>query len=645
MLNSIVHPSLLPIMSTSLTSAAWRFRARHSESSKVVKWNASVYGPLTTEKKEFRLLRVHAGFRGSPIVASLQAYSLDDAPEYDALSYVWGEPKFVALIYINGAKFFVTKHLEKGLQHLRRPDQDLVIWIDAICINQSSSPERGEQVAHMETIYKSAHMVRVWLDVDIDGENPAVKRLASFPVANASADDLGDEPEFWLPLEGYFNDGYWNRLWIQQELFLARRHVFHCRDVELDGHSVDSFLNVLMFRVSGVAENVWSDLHIRFDLFSHTKMMGYLRDRERVPLIHNMIMTIVLKVTDPRDRVYGLLSISGDGSRLLRNGLEISYEKSVGAVYTDTVLANIRASGNLDHLMLAARHPPQSLDADADRPSWVPDWDTMTQTPINGKPQERADGRVPLPNIVIQSIDVAPGQLKVLGVPVATITHFYKSPEVSVRDETIGAAIQSIYAFCEQASSQGATKTKDEIFRHFVHTIIRSKYSTKVLPDFLSAEASIFEALQDLIAGTSAFSNLNRTTKKGLDPGVFDAMDPLLWQVVYGLSLVVRTNDLAFTSGGHVVIMFKTFAAVGDHVWVIIGSEVPMVLRPVGGDDLRWEVAGACFSAELARGQALAQISGQESEYNWLGLGDEGLTVPAEKYKQVYFASKEIWLA
>jgi hypothetical protein len=43
-------------------------------------------------------------------------------------------------------------------------------WIDAICINQKDSDERGQQVQFMAKIYNQAHRVIVWLGVELGVE-------------------------------------------------------------------------------------------------------------------------------------------------------------------------------------------------------------------------------------------------------------------------------------------------------------------------------------------------------------------------------------------------------------------------------------------------------------------------------------------
>lgn len=61
----------------------------------------------------------------------------------------------------------VTLNLHLTLEHLVRKREDLVIWIDAICINQSDDEEKAQQVLIMRDIYAQAEETIVWLGPSI----------------------------------------------------------------------------------------------------------------------------------------------------------------------------------------------------------------------------------------------------------------------------------------------------------------------------------------------------------------------------------------------------------------------------------------------------------------------------------------------
>jgi hypothetical protein len=71
----------------------------------------------------------------------LEVVSLDDNPEYDALSYAWGDPTVTCEIELNGVQWPVTTNLAAGLPRLRHSKDTAVLWIDAICIDQANVKE------------------------------------------------------------------------------------------------------------------------------------------------------------------------------------------------------------------------------------------------------------------------------------------------------------------------------------------------------------------------------------------------------------------------------------------------------------------------------------------------------------------------
>jgi hypothetical protein len=121
------------------------------------------YSPLDTNVPGyFRLVELHAGQLGSDVKCSLIHGSWVDAT-YEALSYVWGESIFSKDIQLSGHSFNVTENLHSALNYLRYSDRSRVLWIDAICTNQTEIPERNQQVQHMGEIYRHAKRVVVWL--------------------------------------------------------------------------------------------------------------------------------------------------------------------------------------------------------------------------------------------------------------------------------------------------------------------------------------------------------------------------------------------------------------------------------------------------------------------------------------------------
>ena len=83
---------------------------------------------------------------------------------YEALSYVWGAPQGDRAINCEQKTILITENCEDALRRLRRRTRSrTLLWIDAICINQSNLAECSRQVGIMTCVYANARRVVGWL--------------------------------------------------------------------------------------------------------------------------------------------------------------------------------------------------------------------------------------------------------------------------------------------------------------------------------------------------------------------------------------------------------------------------------------------------------------------------------------------------
>ncbi|KAF3803802.1 hypothetical protein GCG54_00011639 [Colletotrichum gloeosporioides] len=119
--------------------------------------------------------------RSAPIRCELQEISLEDAPSYEALSYVWGSPTGTHPISCDGFTMLVTPNCRDALIHLRRRVTRRILWVDAICIDQGESDrskkERNTQVVQMGKVYQTARRVVIWLGTADQGTRGLFSRL------------------------------------------------------------------------------------------------------------------------------------------------------------------------------------------------------------------------------------------------------------------------------------------------------------------------------------------------------------------------------------------------------------------------------------------------------------------------------------
>jgi len=110
-----------------------------------------------------RLLDLQSGSPLDQVSVSLLKTTIDSAPEYEAVSYTWGDTLQKCVVNVDGQDLEVFGNSYEALTELRYPDQNRIIWIDALCINQNDPDEKSWQIMLMGDLYKNAHRVIVWL--------------------------------------------------------------------------------------------------------------------------------------------------------------------------------------------------------------------------------------------------------------------------------------------------------------------------------------------------------------------------------------------------------------------------------------------------------------------------------------------------
>ncbi|KAG5797556.1 hypothetical protein H9Q69_003416 [Fusarium xylarioides] len=170
--------------------------------------NGSHYaGALSVERHDIRLLHVEPGAFDDPIRCSFRLASLKEVEskriDFHALSYCWGDPTEREDIFLSkegdfgngkeGMPFSIGKSAAQALRRLRLEDETLVIWIDAVCINQDDLEERAQQVTLMSQIYSLASVVHIWLGEDNHGVEAYLKLIRDICNSNSRLCEGGEQ--------------------------------------------------------------------------------------------------------------------------------------------------------------------------------------------------------------------------------------------------------------------------------------------------------------------------------------------------------------------------------------------------------------------------------------------------------------------
>ena len=303
---------------------------------------ASLYLPLATETST-RLLDLLPGPDDSAINIELHEVDLNHSPDYEAVSYTWGSEGSEQTVYVNEKPCDIRYNLYRFLFRLRQQSpRRRTLWVDAISISQIDLDEKRQQVAVIGKIFSSAKRVLIWLGEHADGSEYLFR--PGLPLATLTSSSLSykfrpsseEKRQIRAVQWGALLDrSYWRRIWVVQEIALAKCITVHCGDDwqdwdQLTEHDIDFdgkdyyFAGIDVFKEpssetanSGSYREVYLRTDVQ-DLYSLHDRMSSHRERRRT-LTHKAkgcLAHTLLGWSDPhqecsdrRDLVYALLSL------------------------------------------------------------------------------------------------------------------------------------------------------------------------------------------------------------------------------------------------------------------------------------------------------------------------------------------------
>lgn len=318
------------------------------------------YLPLDPGEPCFRLLKL---IKGNTIEVECEIFngliSDHSTVPYEALSYAWGLNELVERIKLNGKVLRVTENLHSALQCLRSCDQDRILWIDAICIDQSNMEERSQQVQKMSSIFGFASRVIFWLGKPTAEVEFLLKSLSELQAKSALYSHEDSEvdgvhlKELWSNIQltpGRQDDEQASRLRKGLQVLLARpwfRRVWILQEVA-NAHSAIVCVGKLsipahIFAVSPLLLGLDTDAHVQsvLDIIPGSARTKSWWSRER-DLFSLLVKFRASGATDKRDMVFALLGISSEpvNHRLLR----ADYTKPIEYVIHDAIRYWFQAS-------------------------------------------------------------------------------------------------------------------------------------------------------------------------------------------------------------------------------------------------------------------------------------------------------------
>ena len=549
-----------------------------------------------------------------PSGSQAEAQKASDGPSWQALSYTWGDLDDVEIIFVveseTGESFelSVTKSLIEALRHLRYPDRDRLMWVDAICIDQANDPipltERAWQVGSMHHIYRQADAVIIWLGPEADDSSYALQVLEDL--------SSGIEAHWWTfqistdggeltPAMQRFKETayasreqralcalmdrpYFERLWVVQEVLFAEES----KSLVVVGSRSISFA---AFRTGALALN-----HLGLDVTSPNAEHEGDRLNCLINLCnrtHNDARNLMRRARrstcrDGRDKIYGQLGIMARNGRpdlSLVESIEVDYSEAntVEKTYLDFFISFLETHNILTLLI------DSGLSQNTDiRPTWVPDW--RKTLPLNLDPMmESAISVFYVPECYCPDDRLLAVKAR-YAITVSDVRHL--SPSISLEGSV-------------EWYEELAALLRDKIPPHDVDGGIES--FTRAITRFLMHEGKSLDAIQHTLTSSREYlkvlyeaesdQNAVQTPQNYMDEEMADKFESCIrWLKIFRCPFI-------FSADGHVGFR-PNGAQIGDEVFAILGCRCLMLLRPFP-ERSRYQVVGQCFVHGFNCGEAL----------------------------------------
>jgi hypothetical protein len=616
-----------------------------------------VFSCLPDGPKDFRLLKLWPSTSPDTecVRCDLIPCRIDEMKgKYDTLSYSWGSQRQDFPVLISDGKddttptraVRVTPHLYDALLRLRDTDQPVLLWIDQICIDQTSNEEKNAQVARMADIYRSARKSVVWLGSCRGDDKVLLVELFS-KLADTTFTSISDDAghlEGLLPVTTVGNPStrarqrhnafvrllsrpWFTRAWIFQEavaspevslrlgplsfpldVLIRLADTICAEEVRIGGYSKSLIMSTVGFDALSLIK------HERGCGITGCPRDGMFRDNFLALLMQALHQ---FQATNPRDYIYAFLAFQPEDATVK---IRPDYALPPAAAWTEAAKSLIRQTESLD--IFSAARADLTIAGDGgkgfgggmpssnDLPTWVPYWsepfpyarpiycpDFQTSfDACRGIPHEWVKGK-------------QDGQLVVHGVEISSVvwisphnfagTYYRTSPNgtkgVLNLDMHIASAERHFHFRPDDVGKRFKERYPDPRVSMMRTLLADGAFGSQIplsdaevdeLTDLVENEGAIQEAYDDIRAKPATESKEQRQK--------YQRLERLREQ-----ALIVQQKKVFVTASGHLGLASKCVKA-GDLVYVLQGSRTPCLLRGSG----MFKLIGQCYVEGIMYGEA-----------------------------------------
>ncbi|KPM38419.1 hypothetical protein AK830_g8125 [Neonectria ditissima] len=564
-------------------------------------------------RNEIRILHLspHNGDSSAPLKADLRVAALEDNPDYEAVSYVWGSRDVLVDMEVSGRSVGVTKNLDAFLRRLRLPDQARALWIDQLCINQWDLKEKAQQVRQMRHIYSQCRTCLLWMgeireDIPAaDAEEALVILRYMAALFEAGGEEgvavpasLDSDASFRGPLTALESlsiehNPWWARVWTVQEAVLPQEMTFMWGSLTMPW---ETMYHATRTWTGTQPDQLMRRFHVSHDdgviggLMAMVIWLKIAKSRDDSPA-HLVNRWRFRSATDPRDKIYALMGLCTPGT--LPTVEQCDYDMPVVDVFCDLTFDLMLSDEGLLPLSMDPRLeaskatpgiPRWALDAShiSDRNT---DWFHLFAWPE----YEAHGGRHVEVGKMLQRREDSNYTLELEGVFVGTVTAvgdvWLNPPEPGIdRDAAQRQRMRSWEALAHEHVKQGAAGSSELYPGGYT---LREAFGRLMLGDILRDSSQWIESRADEEDVDSVY--------EFLDTGDRYWTRKTIWGMMSNQRFFVTSSGLMGI--GHMDTQ--------PEVWVFHGGNYPFTIIPrAGGGTDEYDFGGRCYVQGIMNGEA-----------------------------------------
>ena len=359
--------------------------------------------------RSMRLLNLHPSKDSRAVLkCNLITASVDQLPSFEALSYAWEIGNGIRMhIQCQDKILSITENCGFALRRLRHRSKKRLLWVDAICIDQTSEEERNCQISLMKDIYERASLIIVWLGESTTeserffmeirtfsrhfgnkaiplriGELLSETRIRKIKKEWDATEDFRTFRKLDTLLEvpwiqDIFKRSWFHRMWTLQELALARDCLFVCGKNSASWDRVNQTITWL--HTWPEFRGIQGEINMYYLLWRavNSARTGESGSKYNYTLSEILTFSRQQSSTNPLDKIFGLFAVFNI------YGLDIpdaDYSKPVSRVYREATKAIMEHDRTLELLKQVCW-----TEDTAEWPSWVPNWEQTYLRTFPGK--------------------------------------------------------------------------------------------------------------------------------------------------------------------------------------------------------------------------------------------------------------------